>query len=46
MATLRDYKVDEMAKTGDAKHFLLTTEYTLCAKNEAGNGVIADLTTA
>ncbi len=46
MATLRDYKVDELAKTGDAKHYLLTTEYTLCSKNEAGNGVIADLTTS
>ena len=46
MATLRDYKVDELAKTGDAKHYLLTTEYTLCAKNEAGNGLVADLTTS
>ena len=46
MATLRDYKVEELAKTGDAKTYLLTTEYTLCAKNEAGNGVVADLTTS
>lgn len=46
MSSLREYSVDEMAKTGDAKHYLLTCEYSLCAKNEAGNGVVADLTTA
>ena len=46
LATLRDYKVEELAKTGDAKHWLLTCEHTLISKNEAGNGCVADLTTA
>jgi len=46
LSTLRDYKVEELAKTGDAKHWLLTCEHTLIAKNESGNGCVADLTTA
>lgn len=46
VGTLRDYKVEELAKTGDAKHYLLTCEHTFIAKNESGNGVVADLTTS
>lgn len=46
LSTLRDYKVEELAKTGDAKHWLLTCEHTLIAKNESGNGAVADLTTS
>jgi hypothetical protein len=44
MAELRPYKVEELAKTGDNRQYLLTTEWSLCAKNEAGNGGIYDLT--
>ena len=43
MAELRPYKVEELAKTGDNRQYLLTTEWSLCAKNEAGNGGIYDL---
>ena len=41
---LRPIRQTELAKTGDAEKRLLIGEYTLSAKNEAGNGIIADLT--
>ena len=41
---LRKIKEDkELAKTGDAKKFVLIGEGTLCVKNEKGLGVAADL---
>ena len=41
---LRKMKEDKMvAKTGDAKKFVLIGEGTLCVKNEKGIGVAADL---
>jgi hypothetical protein len=40
---LRPIKQQELAKTGDAEKRLLLGEWTLVAKNEAANGLIADL---
>jgi len=40
---LRPIKQQELAKTGDADKRLLLGEWTLVAKNEAANGLIADL---
>lgn len=38
-------KIEPLAKTGLSEIRLLSTELTLCAKNEAASGVVADLTT-
>ena len=46
MASLRDYSVEKLAKTGDAEQYLLTTEYSLKCKNPVGNGGVFDLTDA
>jgi len=46
VATLRPTKNIELAKTGDATKRQVVTELTLCAKNEAANGIIADNTTS
>lgn len=43
VATLRKYEKQALGKTGDSEKFLLVTETTLEAKNEAGNAKIADL---
>jgi hypothetical protein len=43
---LRKIKSEELAKTGDARKFQLICEVTLEAKNQAGSGVVADLTTS
>ena len=40
---LRDFKQEEIAKTGDAIKRALLVEYTLQASNQASSGVIADL---
>ena len=40
---LRDFKQEEVAKTGDAIKRALLVEYTLQASNQASSGVIADL---
>jgi len=45
VATLRPTKNTELAKTGDNTQRQIVTELTLCAKNEAANGIIADNTT-
>jgi len=42
----RPYKVSPLAKTGDAEKKMLICEYTLKVKQEAGLGLIADLTTS
>ena len=42
VAVLRGTKNTEMAKTGDATKRQVVTELTLCAKNEAASGLIAD----
>jgi len=41
---LRDFKIEPLAKTGDAEKKLLLNEWGLCVKNEAGLGLVADLT--
>jgi len=46
VSTLRAFQVQELAKTGDAEKKLIVCEYTLEASNEAGSGLIADLTTS
>ena len=46
VAYLRDFKQEEVAKTGDAIKRALLVEYTLIAKNQAASGVVADLTTS
>ena len=46
VATLRPTKNTELAKTGDNTQRQIVTELTLCAKNEAANGIIADNTTS
>ena len=46
VAFLRDFTFSELAKTGDASKNFLLAEYTLEARNEAANGIVADLTTA
>ena len=46
VAVLRPTKNIELAKTGDATKRQVVTELTLCAKNEAANGIIADNTTS
>ena len=43
VAYFRDFKQEEVAKTGDAIKRALLVEYTLIAKNEAASGVVADL---
>ena len=35
---------EELAKTGDARKFHIIGEVTLESRNEAGNGIVADLT--
>lgn len=46
LATLRPMKTEDLAKTGDAEKAMVLTEYTLEARQEAGSGIIADLTTS
>jgi hypothetical protein len=41
---LRKWKKEELAKTGDARKFHIIGEATLESRNEAGNGIVADLT--
>jgi len=43
MGVYRDIKNHKPSKTGDSEKRVLNTEYTLCVKNEAAHGVIADL---
>lgn len=46
VASLRGTKNVALAKTGDNTTRQVVTELTLCAKNEAANGIIADRTTS
>ncbi len=43
---MRNFKIDQIAKTGDADKRQLIAEVTLCSKNEKSSGVVADLTTS
>lgn len=44
-AYLRDFQLEDLAKTGDSIKKYLVAEYTLQMNNEAAHGVIADLST-
>jgi len=46
LATLRPIQSEELAKTGDATKFLLLAEVGLQVNQEAGLGVVADLSTS
>lgn len=46
LAFLRDFKVESLAKTGDAEKRHIIVEYTLRVNNEAAHGHMADLTTS
>ena len=46
MASLRPLQSEELAKTGDATKFMMLAEYGLQVNQEAGLGIIADLTTS
>ena len=46
VAVLRPTKNVALAKTGDNYTRQVTTEISLCAKNEKANGIIADNTTS
>lgn len=41
---LRPFQTRPLAKTGDAENREIVVEFALASRNEAGNGVIADLT--
>lgn len=43
---LQPFKTVPLAKTGHSDKRLMSVEFTLCCKNEAGNGIVADLTTS
>lgn len=43
---LRPFRVEGLAKTGDAEKKQMLSEWTLCSKNEAASGKQADLTTS
>jgi hypothetical protein len=46
IATLRPMSSQELAKTGDAQKFMIIQESGLQVNQEAGLGIIADLTTS
>lgn len=46
VAYLRKMQTIDLAKTGDAEKGMVLAEYTLEARNQAGSGVVADLTTS
>lgn len=46
LATLRNFRQEKLAKTGDADKRMILVEYTLRVNQEAGLGLAADLTTS
>ena len=46
IAYLRPMQTIDLAKTGDSEKGFVLAEYTLESRNEAGSGVVADLTTS
>ncbi len=46
VAYLRDFRQHALSKTGDSEQRQLLCEWTLCGKNQSGNGVVSDLTTS
>lgn len=45
VAYLRPFRIEVLAKTGDADKEMLIVEYSLEARNEKSSGIVADLTT-
>lgn len=43
---LQPFSIVPLAKTGHSERRMLSAEFTLCSKNEAASGVVADLTTS
>ena len=43
LSHLDKYKTIDMAKTSDADQKMLLTDVTLCSKNEAASGIVADI---
>jgi hypothetical protein len=46
IAELRPFRIEALAKTGDAEKKMLVTEWTLVARNEKASGGVFDLTPA
>lgn len=46
VADLRPFQTIDLAKTGDSEKGMVLREYTLESRNDAGSGVLADLTTS
>lgn len=46
LATLRNMKTEELAKTGDSRRKQIITEYSLESRNEKASGGVFDLTTS
>ncbi len=46
VAYLRPVQTIDLAKTGDAERGMVLAEYTLESRNQAGSGIVADLTTS
>jgi hypothetical protein len=42
-SALRAFKMEKLAKTGDADKQHIVGEYTLVCRNEAGNGKVTDI---
>ena len=42
-AYLRDFEIQDLAKTGDSEKKQLLVEYTLEVRNEAAHGIILDI---
>jgi hypothetical protein len=46
MHDLRPFQTRPLAKAGDAENREIVVEFALASRNEAGNGIVADLTQA
>lgn len=46
LGTLRPFKTKDLASSGDYEWAMISTEYTLIARNQASSGIIADLTSS
>jgi len=46
VAYLRAFQLQDLSKTGDSERKQLLVEFSLESRNEAGSGIIADLTTS
>jgi len=46
VAYYRDFRQEEVARTGDATKRALLVEFSLVSKNQGSSGIVADLTTS